>query len=246
MNKNNIIPSLGQPNIRYRLGWNDNAFHIPKSIVNVSYYTTYGDGDTMHSSPTAVHQPIMLIDFLASTLTCLRTHILSVSEEMASELNMTVRETTTNGVSLDTARQALVAALAHADGKKPQAYLYHKGIVRGDKYANMRNATPLPGISYDADTPTRQFYVAGLLAGTYPSPLTWMDAVSKACSEEYPHAGKSLAIDWGVEYYGETGALQTAIHDLKIIRSVMEARSILVNFTRRTGVAPASDITAVA
>ena len=218
-----VIPSLKHKNIRYRLGYNDNAFRYPKAMAHVSFFDTMGDGNTAHTPDTPVCTIDAVPDVMASCREALRIAIHQNHIEMIETIRGAVHVCI--GIEAETAMKACKAAMS-----EKQYYLCNKEVVRGDKYANRRDAEPLMKLPADAGCLVQSLYRQTLLAGQYPNVLEIVHGAWQADLDEFPYALKQLCEDNAIPTGGD-GSLREAIRDLKDINQLLWAHRILHNFT---------------
>lgn len=220
-----IIKSLANPSVRYVIGWNDDSFRIQQAMSNVSWYETLGDGETQHTGTCAFNNRNMLRDLVNSASAALKVFINTNEYESIKELHTAFR--TSFAVDAETAKEAVKVAMATSAGGK-KGYIQHREIVKGTKYANLRDCEPLPSLAEDADLHVQAIYKWNLIMN-HPNILEVMVAAKMADEGCFPYAQRKLAESWGVTE-SDMRNLQYAYTDLN---GILERMMIVIRFIER-------------
>lgn len=139
------FPSLQFPNLRYVVGWNDDAFRVTGGMHSLSYYDTCGDGDTQHSPAYVVKTLVHACDAVRSAMSAAQKHASTMDCEALSQMAQAFEYRTE--MSIADAWDCVDAAMQHDD--KGQAYRHKGKITRRAACANLRDAEPIPRLAPD-------------------------------------------------------------------------------------------------
>ncbi len=217
-----VIPSLSSPNRRYRLIRNEQSYRTSFALSYATWFSTEGDGETQHTPDMAVSQLGMLCDFLASCREALAKALVEDNATLIDGINSAC------SVFFYECLSGEHAAKAEAMARKGKQVYRHQGLpVTGDKYANLRDAEPLPRAPSEPSEETWALWRHNVLCPRLPTILDLFVSAGLADGADGYYVVRKLGQDNGVP----SGELMQAARDYRTIKNIMEAKRALDNFT---------------